>query len=233
MQGTQKYARFIYSILEWILNLSIINLMWLLMNIPLIYFIVYTLYMSTNPFVVVMPALLTVLFFFPATTALYSSIRECLIHKESRASMKGYLRFYIKGYKRSLLIGLIVVPFWVAFLFNMYLSFTYHYVVIGICIFFISLLFFVYTNNLFIVESHYVYRLKELFIHTLLITFGNVKLFISIILSAIFVVSVSALMSKTIFTLFFVFFSTSLFALFSFSLFYSTYTKIVPTKKEE
>src|SRR5690625_3173120 len=230
------------------MNLAVVNLLWVIFNIPIIVFTLYMLLTEVNITIILVIAFFLILLLFPATSAMYASVRDCVVHRDQRASIKKYWAFYKENYVRSLGIGLLMITLWAVWSFNMVYfltegkhmkriklpsvwSFNMVYfltegnLILFICFLFIGIIYFVYNVNIFILNVHYHYSYLDLIINAFFITFGSIKLFLSIIIGFVFVVSVSLLIAKSIFMLFIIFFTGSLFSLVSFAAFYRYYLK--------
>ena len=207
------------------MNLAVVNLLWVIFNIPIIVFTLYMLLTEVNITIILVIAFFLILLFFPATSAMYASVRDCVVHRDQRASIKKYWAFYKENYVRSLGIGLLMIPLWAVWSFNMVYFLTEGNLILFICFLFIGIIYFVYNVNIFILNVHYHYSYLDLIINAFFITFGSIKLFLSIIIGFVFVVSVSLLIAKSIFMLFIIFFTGSLFSLVSFASFYRYYLK--------
>lgn len=232
MQNETKLTKFLYQLLEWIMNLSVINILWLIFNIPIIILTIYMLINKNNHMIFMFViAICFILLFYPATTAMYASVRGCILHTDHRASFKKYWAFYKGNYVRSTQIGLLMVPLWIIWYINTFLLIIHINTIIFMCFLLIGLIYFVYNVNVFSINVHYHYRLNALLMNTVFITFGSARFFLSLLIGFIFVISVSLLMMRTIFTLFIVFFTGSLFSLVSFAVFYQYYLKALPKEK--
>src|SRR5699024_76884 len=135
----------------------------------------------------------------PATTSMFASVRECVVHTNQRASAKKIWFFYIENYVRSLALGLIMVPLWAIWLSNIYFFVKEDYIAMAIPFLLFGIFYFVYNVLVFIVNVHYHFKFIDLFINTLFIAFGSVKLFLSIVIGFIFVISLTLLLMNTVF----------------------------------
>lgn len=106
---------YIYIFFKWIIRFVITNIMWLLLNIPVL-FIVISMFLSEKEdhLLILLPILLILLpfFFFPATTAMFASTRSWLIHQEDYSLVKPYLKYYKGNYRDSLYGGFIITGVW-------------------------------------------------------------------------------------------------------------------------
>lgn len=225
MFRTTKRTNFLYQLLEWIMNLLVINLLWILFNIPVIFLVLYITLIKFDVITMIFVMIGLIILFFPATSAMYASVRECVIYIGSRASLKKYWSYYKENYVRSVGIGLLLIPFWMVLCFNSFYFLSESSLII-FCVTLISgTILFVYNVNIFIINVHYHYSFIDLIINSFFVTFGSIILFFSVIIGFIFVFSLSLLITRTISVLFIVLFSGSLFAVISFMSFYRYYLR--------
>ncbi|SDI80119.1 YesL family protein [Alteribacillus bidgolensis] len=214
----------LYQVSEWVSRFAVINLLWLIFNLPIVFVIISMLFAEhtgevfilTIPLIVLSPFL-----FFPATAAMFASVRDWVIKKDYISLMKSFWNYYKENYKRSLLGGFILTGLWITWAVEYYylsevsvpLMFTF--MIMGMVLF-------VYSINFFSMMAHYHLKLRTLLKKTFIITIGSPVLFLTVLLgsSLIIYVSVNG-------PLFFIpFFTGSLAAFISFSAFYRLYLKL-------
>jgi uncharacterized membrane protein YesL len=218
-----------YRISEWIMRFSVTNILWLLFNLPVIFFLV-NLLLSKQTFLslfIVVPMVLLVPFlFFPATAALFSCARDWVMDQEGSTLIGRYLKYYKENYKKSTLGGLILTGLWVILLMDYFYvkdistPLTFVFIAFG-------LILYVYTINFFSVNAHYEIRLSNLFKKAFLITVGSPILLLVVLGSGLALLYVS--MSGPLFIL--LFFAGSLVAFLSFSAFYRSYLRLTVSDK--
>lgn len=101
---------------EWVMFFFTVNLIWLLFNLPIIYFSVSLLFAgSTDELytLLVLLLILTPFIFVPATTAMFAVVRKKIMGNYAGALIQQYWKFYRSNYVRSLVGGLILMPLWV------------------------------------------------------------------------------------------------------------------------
>lgn len=118
-----------YRISEWIMRLSVINLLWLLCSLPVIFVAGSQLFWILqnqadetvtlwqflfNPIVLVLAPLT----FFPATSAMFSVARKWVTGDVDVPLFRSFFRYFRENYKASLLGGLVFELLYVVFLVN-------------------------------------------------------------------------------------------------------------------
>jgi len=213
----------LHGLCDWIMRFSIINILWIIFNIPIIF--VTILMNFTEPkegyyALVVLIALLMPLLFFPATTAMFASVRQWVMQGTISPLLKSYWGYYKENYKKSFLGGLILTAAWTVLIADYYYfvnrSTIWLYIVLIIGIYL-----FVFSMNFFSVASHYNLKLGSLFKNALLVTIGNP------LLTAVVFIGSSIILYVSFYILLFLIplFSGILIAYLSFGLFYRMYLK--------
>jgi uncharacterized membrane protein YesL len=216
----------LYTITDWIMRLSIINILWISINLPIL-FILFLMVLSPSHHVVVMLAIplvvLLPLLFFPGTTAAFAMIRDWIFNKSHPPLLKGFWEHFKKNYKNSTLSGILLTWFWFVWVIDYYYLRSL-YDVLGIMLILIGLLLFTYTIIYFCLSVHYYMSKKELFKNAFYVTFGSPLLLIGILLVNIFILFIS-----TRFLFLLPFFSISLSIFLSFYAFYRFTLKVGKT----
>lgn len=219
-----------YAISEWIMRFSVVNVLWVIFNIPFLFIVLNMLLIDQLEALfsfVILLAILAPFTLFPATTALFASVRGWIMKNEQYGGLiKSYWHFYNENYKRSMLAGLILTVIWVIWLADVYFFsnvntiLTTFFIILGVVLY-------VWTINFFSVTVHYHMKLFESLKNALLVTVGSPVLFITVIISSVAVLYVSI----SVFQALLVFFTCSIIAFLSFAAFYRSYLKLV--EKEE
>src|SRR5690625_5403685 len=90
-----------------------------------------------------------------------------------------------------------MIALWAVWSFNIVYFLTEGNLILFICLLLIGIIYFVYNVNIFILNVHYHYSYLDLIINAFFITFGSIKLYLSIIIGFVYVVSVSLLDRKS------------------------------------
>ncbi|WP_062350628.1 YesL family protein [Bacillus kwashiorkori] len=146
---------------EWITRICFSNIIWLLFNLPIIYF-AFNLLVSTNPnqlitnmlFIIILSPFL----FFPSTTALFGITRKWVMGELDIKLIKSFFKYYKENYIRSVIGGLLLTVLWV-FLFIDYFYFStinspIFYLFLAVGIFMLA-----FTINFFSITVHYEVKL--------------------------------------------------------------------------
>lgn len=220
----------LYVISKWIMRFSVINLLWIVFNLPVAFILLNMLLIEQLEelfyFIVPLIVLLPVLFF-PATSAMFATVRDWIM-KDSDQLFKAYWRYYKENYKRSLLSGLILTGIWIVWAVDIY-YFSNINVILLYLFSFIGLTLLIFTINFFSITVHYNLKLFQSFKNCLLITIGSPVLFILLIIS----IGVIAYISVYVFQFLLVFFTGSLITYISFFLFYRQYLKLVEKNEDQ
>jgi uncharacterized membrane protein YesL len=167
-----------YRISEWIMRLSVINVLWVLCSIPVFFLLLAGLTsQSADAFVQMIPILAIVLPFtlFPATSAMFAVARKWVTGEEDVPLLKTFFRGYKENYLQSMVGGIIFVLIFVI----IYVNYRF-YVGQGntlklLSIFFIAFTFVVSTAlfNFFSIMVHLHMKVLQIVKNAILITIGN------------------------------------------------------------
>ncbi|MFY0762312.1 DUF624 domain-containing protein [Metabacillus dongyingensis] len=109
-----------------ITRFALINVLWLLFNLPIVYILLSLL--VSDDFTSLQMGLITIAFispfiFFPATTAMYGVVRKWVMGESDIPILRSFLRYYKENYKRSLLGGFVFALFWMSWILNYFMFF--------------------------------------------------------------------------------------------------------------
>lgn len=166
----------IYNISEGIMKFLTINLIWILFNVPIVFFLINLLIVKdTNGFIAISIILLLLMpfFFFPATTGMFAVMRKWIMKEREIPVLRTFWRHYKENYIKSMMGGLIIEVIWIIFavdyyFFTIYVSKFFSYLFIFI---FIYLL--VFTLHFFSTIVHFESRLFNSLKNSMLITIGS------------------------------------------------------------
>ncbi|WP_405100268.1 YesL family protein [Oceanobacillus sp. FSL H7-0719] len=210
----------IYAVSEWVMRFSVINVLWVIFNIPILFIVASMFFLTSTSQLFILVAILSVLapiLFFPATQAMFASMRTFILKREEQGLIKMYWKFYKENYKNSFLAGVIFTLLWLIWYVDVYyfskenILFMFIFMVLGAVLF-------VFTINYFSVGAHYNMNLLQLIKNAFLLTLGSAILFFAVLFSGGFIL----LMSIYKFQFLFFFFTGSLIAFLAFSAFYQT-----------
>lgn len=220
----------LYVISRWIMRFSIINILWFMFSLPAIFILINMLLIDqleellylVVPSIILVPVLL-----FPATTAMFATVRNWII-KDSDQLFKTYWGFYKENYKRSLLGGIIIMGIWLIWLVDIY-YFSNISTILLYLFWFIGMILFIFTINFFSITVHYNLKLFTSLKNSLFVTIGSPILFI------VLISCIGLILYISIYTFQFLlpFFTGSLIAYISFAVFYKKYLKLVEKQESQ
>jgi len=208
----------LYGSTEWIMRLSVINILWFIINLP-ISIIIFSIFLNgfNNGFVLyLMPlALFIPVLFIPSTIAMFATVRDWVMRKEQQSLTKMYFSHMKASYKINFLSGLALLFIWLIWGVDFY-YFHNENDLLSMVFLIIGLVLFVYTINFFSLSVHYQMNSRIMMKNTFFLTIGNPLLSFFILISNFLLFYLSA----TKFLFLFPFFTGSLSAFLSFSAFY-------------
>lgn len=226
MNNNTGFMGGLYTIAEWVMKFSVINLLWIAFNLPVAFIVLNMFFVEQIeglvffivPLLIVLPLLL-----FPATTAMFAVVRDWIIKDEdSHQLFKLYWGYYKENYKRSVANGFILTAAWIIMLIDIYYFSDKNMIIMGLFLIF-AIILLVFTVNLFSVTVHYRMTLKAAVKSAFLITIGSPTLFLTIAISGGLVLYISLHVVKYLIP----FLTVSLIAYLSFSAFYRNYLKVI------
>lgn len=229
MKGTSGMMGGLYRLCEWIMRFAVINILWLVFNLPIVFILLNLLFVEHTgvmillffPLILLLPIL-----FFPATTAMFASTRN-LVMKEEGTSIRQYWGYFKENYKKSFIGGIILTGVWTVWAVDYYYFSKENIILMGI-FFIMAVVLYVFTINFFSVISHYHLKLLSALKNAMIITVGSPVLFLTILISSGITLYISIFVFKFVLP----FFTGSLIAYLSFSAFYRFYLKLTSSSIE-
>lgn len=228
MVNEKKVTGTLFTLFDWFMKFVITNVLWLVFNIPVIFFALNILIANGFEELLLYVALLllfTPFVFFPATTAMFAVGREWVL-KESEvySVIRSYWDFYKENYKRSMLNGFLVTLLFIIWLVDVY--FYYGNNLYLFMLFLVSGIgLYVFTVNLFSITVHYEFKFWSSLKTTFFVTVGSPLLFLLIVVSN----GLILYLSVNVFMFLIPIMTGSLIAFISFAAFYMRYLKVVRT----
>ncbi|UJF31605.1 YesL family protein [Paenibacillus hexagrammi] len=102
----------LYRITEWIMRLTVINLLWIVCSIPVFFFgFMGLVSQTTDAFLSILPivAILSPFTLFPATAAMFTVARKWVTGEEDVPLLKTFFRGYKENYVQSMVGGIIFI----------------------------------------------------------------------------------------------------------------------------
>lgn len=218
MQGFSGFTGALYSTTEWIMRFSVVNILWVMINLP-IAVILLSLYVNSFSMEFVLyyvPLILLVpLLFVPSTMGLFAMARDWVLKIDHPSLMRAYFSLMISNYKKSVLAGLMLTFIWLIWITDFYF-FANENDLLLVVFSIVGVVLFVFTINFFSLNVHFQMNIRELSKNTFFVTIGSPLLFFVILLSNSFLFYLSATMLIVLFP----FFIGSLSAYLSFAVFY-------------
>lgn len=213
-----------YRISEWIMRLSVTNLLWIICSIPFVYLAMGAFLaqdLSQLYTALLLSAVASPFFFFPATAAMFTVARKWVMGEVDVPLLKTFFRGYKENYKQSMIGGILYTVIFLVLIvdFVVYRD-RFNSIIAYIFIAFILLLA-VSVFNFFSMTVHYHMKTFQLLKNAILITIGRPLRSISTAIMSGVVVFIS-----TKFTFLIPFFMGSVIALISFWNFYLIYQKL-------
>ncbi|NEW08730.1 DUF624 domain-containing protein [Paenibacillus sp. SYP-B3998] len=224
----------LYRISEWIMRLSVINLLWLICSIPVFFFAFMGLvsqstdaFMSTLPFI----AILAPFTLFPATAAMFAVARKWVTGEEDVPLFKTFFRGYKDNYVQSMVGGIFFVIIFAVIVVNyfFYLKQGSSLKVLAVLFIAFTVIMIIALFNFFSILVHLHMKILQIVKNAILITIGNPINSIVMLLcnGAIVYICLTKLNMFLV-----VFFMGSIVATFSFWQFNRSFTKL-QTKQQE
>ncbi|KAA0965561.1 DUF624 domain-containing protein [Sporosarcina sp. ANT_H38] len=215
----------IYNVSEWVIRYLIVNLLWFIFNIPIVFLLINLLMVkNTNEIIAICIIIFAIMpfLFFPATTGMFAVIRRWFMNERDIPIIRSFWKYYKENYVRSMTGGLIIGGMWLIFAVDYYyftvrVSESFKYLFIFLFIFLLA-----FTLHFISTTVHFESKLFKSLKNSILITIGSpiLSLGLGIITGLIVYVSFNYL------TFIIPLFMGSLLALVSFSIFYKVYLRI-------
>lgn len=223
------FLNFMSNIIEWVARFAVINVLWLLTNIPLLWILFINLNQATeiNYLLVIPIFILFPVMTYPSLLAVFSSIRDIIMDKQQPSYIKNYWLAFKKNYKKGLQNGLFLATLWGIWLID-YIYIKNINDFLSIMMIIIGSILFIYSVNIINVQIHYIANTATLFKNALIFTFGKPLLSLFILTSNLFIIYISITQIRFLIP----FFTISICAFISFYGFYRM-TLNLPSQTDE
>jgi uncharacterized membrane protein YesL len=206
-----------YRISEWIMRLSVINVLWIICGIPFFLLGLMLLQSQTTDQVLqtlILMAVAAPFTFFPSTAAMFSVARKWLTGEEDAPLFKTFFRGYKENFVQSMLGGFLYMLLGVILYtnFNFYGSQAGAFGILRFLVISLSVLLIISMFHFFSILSHLHMKILQIIKNAALITIGNPVRSISMVIINGGVLYVSF----TMFTFLIPFFMGSIIAIVSF-----------------
>jgi uncharacterized membrane protein YesL len=214
----------LFALTEWIMRFSIINILWIINNLPILLIIGLMYFSQTTATIDILAvplALLMPVLFFPSITSVFANVRDWILDKEQPSLIKSYW-IHLKGnYKKSFLSGLALTLIWAIWVIDFYYFRKVSDILVPVMLV-IGISLIVYTINFINLNVHFLMSYKELFRNAFYLTVGKPLLFFFILISNLLLFYVS--LTKVWFLI--PFFTISMSSFLSFYAFYRLTLKV-------
>ncbi|MDQ0229265.1 YesL family protein [Metabacillus malikii] len=216
-------------IFEWIMRLSVINVLWIAFNLPISYLLL-TLLLADDSSVMIMIlmtiAALAPFLLFPATTAAFAVVRKWVMGDPDVPLFKSFWGFYKENYVRSLVGGLLFTLFWIIWAVDFYYFSQINIMISSVFLaagLFLILFTFSFISNTVHTVLPFWQSVKNSFFISLVYPFTNILTIVG--------VGVILYVSLSTFTFLLPFFTVSIISIIAFTGYYQKMSKIVDNKK--
>lgn len=206
-----------YRISEWIMRLSVINVLWIVCGIPFFILGIFLLNSTTEAMVyqtLFLMAVVSPFTFFPSTAAMFSVARKWVMGDEDVPLFKTFFRGYKSNFVQAMIGGFIYLLF-AAILyanFQFYGNQTGLFGILRFLVMSISVLLIISLFHFFSILTHLHMKMLQIVKNALLITIGSPVRSLSMIV----LVGVVLFVSFRVFTFLIPFFTGSMIAVISF-----------------
>lgn len=118
----------IYGLFEWISRIFFANILWITLNIPIIYLIISLIFVeNTTQYIgiVMYIAIIAPFLFFPTTAALFAIVRKWIMNERDIPIFSSFWCLFKENYVKSLLAGIILEVIWFILIADAYYFMTY------------------------------------------------------------------------------------------------------------
>lgn len=164
-----------YVLLEGFVRLALINILWIIFNLPTVFIAISLLISQTKTEWLVFGMLLIIsipLFLFPATMAMFATVR-ILVRKEHARIIRDFWGSYKENFGRSFLSGIVFALIWIVLLVDFIYFGTQVHVVFKYIFSAIFLYLFMFTMHYFSIQVHFDTGFLQGFKNALLLTLKN------------------------------------------------------------
>lgn len=221
-----------YRISEWIMRFSVTNLLWILFNVPVLFFALNILFaedLSQLIAILIPIAILAPFVTFPATAAMFSVVRKWIMGDADVPLLKTFWKGYKSNYKQSMFGGLVIVPLWAIYIFDFFFYameinsvLRYLFIVLGV-------LLLAFSCHFFSMTVHFHMKFWSIMKNAALIAIGRPLISVGIILINGLILYISFYQLTWLLP----FFTASGMAYFSFMGFYHIYNKAQQAREKQ
>ncbi|KIL38577.1 membrane protein [Gordoniibacillus kamchatkensis] len=221
-----------YRISEWIMRLSVTNLLWIVCSIPFFYLLLVGVISGVEVFQqsLILMAIVAPFTLFPATAALFTVARKWVTGEGDVPMFKTFFRGYKENYVQSMVGGILYAVIGVILFVNyrFYLTQAGSLKLLSVLFITFAVILIASLFNFFSIIVHLHMKTLQIVKNALLITIGNPIASVSLVVCNGIIVWVST--AK--FTFLIPFFMGSLMAAFSFWIFHRSFSRLQQKQQE-
>jgi len=219
----------LYKISEWIMRLSVTNLLWIVCSIPYIFLLLPTLMsQTTDQFLsgIILSSIIAPFTLFPATSAMFAVARKWVMGEVDAPLLRTFFRNYKESYVQSMIGGIIYVLLFAIMIvdFQVYVKELTTLKLVSYLFIALMVLLAVSLFNFFSMVVHYHMKTFQLLKNSVLLTIGRPFRSMSTAIMCGLVIFISVSSPKLMFLI--PFFTGSIVAAIAFWNFYGIYTKL-------
>ncbi|MFD2044214.1 YesL family protein [Ornithinibacillus salinisoli] len=223
MQNYSGFMGGLFNLAEWIMRITITNVLWMISNLPILFIVIMMVLTPSSLAITIMAiplAILMPLLFFPTVSAVFAMVRDWIMNKDQSSLTMTYWKYVKENYKTSFTYGSVITLAWIVWTIDFYFFYQQNNL-LGMVMVLIGLWLFVFTINHFCIRVHFHMTIKESIKNAFFITIGNPLLFLSILI-------INSLLIYLSFRIWFVFpfFAVAITVFLSFFAFYRFTLKI-------
>lgn len=213
-----------YKVFDWISKFAILNALWVIINIPVLLLVLLAVATNVEQYLLETAAFASVLLpflFFPATAALFSSVRDMVMGTRENKMIFRFFGYLKENYKKSALSGIYFTALWLIWTVG-YLNYFESNIIFQFAMLGLGMPLFIASLYYFVINAHYDISIKQTFTKVFLLTFGNIPLSLMMfgVTLLILYVSVNGWLVLLLF------FSAAVTAFILFSMFYRFYVSV-------
>lgn len=224
MWDLSKLSGFINVLANWFMRLSVTNIYWFLINLPVsfIFFNIYFVPIEIGALYYIVAFFICIpLLFFPSTVAMFATTRDWVLNRPQVSLTKAFFSYFRDNYRKSCLSGLIFTIVWIIWYGDYYYANNIGNSILSIVFLMIGFFLIIFTIHFLILIVHLELDIKALFKNAFFITAGKPIASLLLLIIALLVGYIS--FTKLLFLV--VFFTGSIIAYLSFLISYQLYLK--------
>ncbi|GIO12410.1 hypothetical protein J19TS2_19650 [Cohnella xylanilytica] len=217
-----------YKISEWIMRLSVTNVLWVLCSLPVWFLVLVTLLPAADTsqltFSIILISIVSPFTLFPATSAMFSVARKWVMGEVDAPLLKTFFRSYKQNYLQAMLGGILYAVLFAILIidYQVYLKNLKGFGVLAILFLALMVLLFISMFQFFSMLSHFHMKTLQLLKNAVILTIGRPLRSLSTAIVSAFVLYISVFQWQFLIP----FFMGSIIAVVAFFNFYHTIQKM-------